>query len=280
MRLVAAALAAAALCGGAGREVLDLEGLVLEVRRARQTIVVSHKEVPGRMPAMVMPVRVADARQMEGLRPGDFVEFQLVIEPGGSKARRLRVRRAVNEIVEEGQRVRLEAPAEQVAIGGAVPEFTLRDQRGRERRLSGLRGDWVVVQFLYTRCPMPEVCPRLAAGFARLQKRFADGGGVTLVSVTLDPVHDTPEVLSRYAAIWRAGERWLFLTGRESEIRRVAGLFGMVYWPEEGVITHTSTIGIIGPDGRLRARVDGLGFTARQLGDLVEHYRKGTESKR
>ncbi len=245
-----------------------VEGLVLEVLPATQTIVVSHKEIPGVMPAMAMPVRVRDARELHGLRPGDSVQFQLVVENGHSSARRLRVRKPGNQIEQDRRVVPLAAPQGQVALGAQFPDFTLTAHDGKPWRLGNARGSLVAVQFLYTRCPMPEVCPRLAATFARVQKQFPHAD-LQLISITLDPQHDTPAVLARYATYWRSQPGWSFLTGSVEDVRRVAARFGIVYWPEEGVITHTSTLGFIDRQGRLAARVEGLNFTARQLSDLT-----------
>ena len=79
------------------------------------------------------------------------------------------------------------------------------------------------------------------------------------------------EVLAEYAQRWRADSHtWLFLTGSEEAIRKVAGHFGVVYWSEEGAITHTSSTAIIDRAGKLRALVEGSSFTSQQLIDLVE----------
>ena len=73
-------------------------------------------------------------------------------------------------------------------------------------------------------------------------------------SITIDPQYDTSAVLLGYAKIWNAAaEGWRFLTGPDREIEIVARRFGMNYWPEEGLITHTSETGIIARDGRLAA---------------------------
>src|SRR5262249_37416410 len=144
-------------------------------------------------------------------------------------------------------------PVEKVAVGHPMPDFTLTNQHGDRVRLSGFKGKVVVAQFLYTRCPLPDVCPRLAASFSRIQRRFPERADLILFSITLDPTYDTPEVLSRYSMLWRPQSGWHFLTGTEEEIKRVAKCFGLIYWPEEGVITHNSTIGMIGRDGRVSA---------------------------
>lgn len=245
----------------------NLQGLVLEVRPTAQTIVVSHKAIPGVMPAMAMPLRVANPRELAGLVPGTFIDFQLA----HSEARRIRPRRAANEIEQDGRRVLLEPPKEQIALGDPMPDWTLRNHRDESISIGDLRGKVVAVQFLYTRCPLPEVCPRLAATFARLQRRFPDrmNRDLILISITLDPTYDTPAVLSRYATLWRPQLGWHFLTGSESEVRLVANRFGIIYWPEEGVITHNSTIGIVNREGRLSALVEGLSFDVQQLGDLI-----------
>jgi len=92
-----------------------------------------------------------------------------------------------------------------------------------------------------------------------------------LLTITLDPRFDTPAVLAEYAERWRADPRqWFFLTGPEDDIRKVAGHFGVIFWPEEGAITHTSSTAIIGRDGRLAALVEGSSFTSQQLIDLVQ----------
>ncbi|MBI4909630.1 MAG: SCO family protein [Acidobacteria bacterium] len=249
-----------------------IEGLVVEVSPERGTVTVSHREIEGVMPAMAMPLKVRDRAMLRGLRPGMLVEVELVKQGGGQDVRRIRVREADNSIEADGRKVLLERPKEAVAVGQPVAGVPLKDHRGADVRLDQFAGKVVAVQFLYTRCPMPEVCPRLAATFAALQRRFAArmGADLVLLSVTLDPRYDSVEELSRYARIWRAGQGWRFLTGSEESIRFTAASFGMVYWPEEGVITHTSTIGLIGRDGRLSAVVEGLSFTARQLGDLIE----------
>jgi cytochrome oxidase Cu insertion factor (SCO1/SenC/PrrC family) len=76
-------------------------------------------------------------------------------------------------------------------------------------------------------------------------------------------------VLADYAKRWGAGEGWQFLTGDSAEIQHLASQFGLVYWPEEGLLTHTSQTGIIGRDGRLAALIEGSSYEEDQLGDFI-----------
>jgi protein SCO1/2 len=253
-RLFAAALAIA--CSGCVRQ-YHVQGVVLRVDRAQPSITVSHRAIPGYMDAMAMPFQVKRASELEGITPGSRVRFVL----RGGEASQIKIERtAIGDVV-------LPKMPERVAVGSMAPDFALTDQSGRVVRLSGLRGLPVVIDFIYTRCPMPDVCPRLSANFARLQKRFGDK--VMLLSITLDPEYDTAEVLADYAHRWRASPNWLFLTGTPQSIRDVAGRFGVIYWPEEGVLTHTSATAVINKDGRLAALLEGSSYTSQQLLDLV-----------
>lgn len=254
------------LCGCAKR--YPVEGLVLRVDPAARTMLVSHREVPGYMPAMAMPFAVERAEDLRELRPGSRVTFELRVRKSASVARKVRVAQPnLTGVADTDEPLKLPVPPNKLAVGDPVPDFALTDQQGRPFRFSDLRGRVVAVDFIYTRCPLPDVCPRLSAGFAALQRRIPD---VALVSVTIDPTYDTPDVLAGYARRYGANpERWRFLTGPNDEIQRVAGLFGLVYWPEEGLITHTTATAVVGRDGRLKAVVEGLGFTADQLADLV-----------
>jgi protein SCO1/2 len=214
------------------------------------------------MEAMSMPFHVEAARDLENLTPGSRVDFQLKVTRAGAIVRKIRLQQTALDIP-------LPKAEEKIAIGEQMPDFTLTNQAGRAVKLSSFKGQLVAVDFIYTRCPLPDVCPRLSANFARLQKRFA--GRIALLSITLDPRHDSPEVLTEYAQRWRADSHtWQFLTGSEEEIKNVAGHFGVVYWPEEGAITHTSSTAIIDRAGKLQALVEGSSFTSQQLIDLVE----------
>jgi protein SCO1/2 len=238
------------------------QGIVLAVDLPNQTLTISHRAIPGYMEAMSMPFHVEAARDLEHLTPGSRIDFQLKVTRGAVIARHVHFEQTAVDGIP------LPKADDKVAIGERMPDFTLTDQAGRAVRLSGFQGQLVAVDFIYTRCPLPDVCPRLSANFARLQKRYA--GKMVLLSITLDPRHDTPEVLAEYAGRWRADSHtWLFLTGSEDDIRKVAGHFGVVYWPEEGAITHTSSTAIIDRAGKLAALVEGSSFTSQQLIDLV-----------
>lgn len=241
------------------------QGIVLAVDRANRTVTISHRAIPGYMEGMSMPFHVAPSEPLDSLRPGNRISFQLHVGKSATLARHIKVQQAS---VEDFPIPKAEGKVE---IGQPMPDFTLTDQNGRPVALSAFRGQLVAVDFIYTRCPLPDVCPRLSANFARLQNRFA--GRLALLSISLDPEYDTPAILTDYAHRWRADSAtWHFLTGPPEDVRKVAGHFGVVFWAEEGAITHTSSTAIIDRTGNLAALVEGSSFSSQQLIDLVAQY--------
>ena len=242
-----------------------VDGIVVAVDPLARTMIVSHRPISNKgenyMAAMSMPFRTLESAELTGLYPGVRIEFELVVEKDRSYAR--------NVHKSGGPDVAIPAPKEQLKIGDTVPDFALTDQGGRMVRLADLRGKIVAVNFLYTRCPLPDVCPRLAANFALLQKRLR-GKDLVLLSVTVDPDYDTPAVLAEYAKRWGAEENtWRFLTG---DVAKLAAALGEVYWFDEGSIGHNSTTSVIDRNGRLAAVVDGSSWRADQLERLITYH--------
>lgn len=247
-----------------------VEGLVIQVDSAHRTMLVSHRAIAGYMPAMTMPFHVAPKENLANLSPGTRLDFQLSVDRHESIARKLKPRSTRLEGV-NGEGIRVPLPTTKLALGAVIPDFKLIDQAGRAVRFTDFRGRVAAIDFIYTRCPLPDVCPRLSANFAYLAKRLR-GRDLELLSITIDPAYDRPEVLAEYARRWQAdGDRWRFLTGAVDEIREVAGRFGLVYWPEEGSITHTVATALADRQGKLIALIEGSSYRPEQLRDLVEH---------
>ena len=258
-------------------QTLDVTGMVVEVKPAERLLVVSHDPVPGVMPAMIMPFLVRNEAQLRGLTPGAIVTFTLRANADAAYADDLRVLRYESGeqdplTVRRLRLLRSAHAAAQLELNQAVPDFTLTDQAHKRIALSQLRGKVVVMNFIYTSCALPQFCYRMTNHFSVLQNRFGgrDGRDLVLLSITFDPARDTPDRLAEYATQWKAdATRWHFLTGPSDEIRKVADAFGLDYFPDEGVISHSLRTVIVDRMGRLRANVEGNTFTAQQLGDLV-----------
>jgi protein SCO1/2 len=110
--------------------------------------------------------------------------------------------------------------AEDIPVLSSLPAFELLDQDTQAFTRDSMEGKISVSAFVFTHCK--STCPRLTAHMKGLQTRVADVPSANLVSVSVDPRNDTPEVIKAYMQKNELDERnWRFVTGEEEEIRRV-----------------------------------------------------------
>ncbi len=242
----------------AGARTFEVHGQIRSVDASKKTLRITHEEIPDYMPAMTMPFPVKNAALLRGLAAGDSVQFELVVTDDDSwiaRIEKIHTDTPVEPVKAEQTTLSLQdREAERVQIGEIVPDFTLTDQNGRVIHLSDFRGKAVVLTFIYTRCPLPNFCPLMSKNFSQLEERLSAEftNRYQLLSVSMDSDFDTPEVLKEYAARYNANAKdWTFATGDAEQIKLVAGLIGLYYVKENGLISHDLRTALIGPDGRL-----------------------------
>ena len=136
-----------------------------------------------------------------------------------------------------------------------VPTVPLENQSGAQVTLADLRGKWLLVDFIYTRCVT--FCTALGADFARLERQLADPvaqGRVALLSISFDPAHDPPPALAAYLERSRAsGPGWQAARPvTAAGLRQLTAAFGITVIPDQlGGYTHNAAIHLVDPEGRL-----------------------------
>ncbi len=145
-----------------------------------------------------------------------------------------------------------------------VPPFELVDQEGKKVTLEDLKGSYWVAGFIFTRCK--GICPTVSAAMAKLRDELPDD--VKLVSFSVDPKFDTPEILAEYAKRFGVvdASRWKFVTGDRDAIYRISR-DGFLLVVEENqdpkadagdLVTHTSRIIIVDDEGIARTTYNSL----------------------
>lgn len=140
-------------------------------------------------------------------------------------------------------------------IGDPLPRVALVDQHGRPVDMSAMRGDTIVLGFIYTSCK--DACPIITAKFGRLDETLGPGP-YRLLEMTIDPVHDTQAALASYARTHavRSG-RWQLVTGRPAQVDQFVRSAGVsVVDNGRGELVHSTRLLLVGPDGRLSDIVD------------------------
>jgi cytochrome oxidase Cu insertion factor (SCO1/SenC/PrrC family) len=150
--------------------------------------------------------------------------------------------------------------------GDTLPALPLVDQSGHAFSIGMLRGNAVVVAFIYTRCADPAMCPLTSSKFARLQNGIGTAP-IRLLEITLDPHFDTPRVLRTYGAHFgERPQRWTLATGAPDSIGALATRLGIAsQWTRPGTLVHTEAAIVLDRDGRLAQTIDGNSWTPDQL---------------
>ena len=170
------------------------------------------------------------------------------------------------------------APQPKMDVYGQMPEFSLSDQTGAAFPSSALGGRAALVDFIYTHCT--DACPTLSSTFSQVQRKLADqsllGSKVMLVSISVDPTHDTPAALADYAQSFKADAvGWKLLTGDWDAVYDVVTGFKVATRPPRPAVdapapggselTHSTRIIVVDGDHQVRAYLDGTDATADDL---------------
>jgi protein SCO1 len=154
----------------------------------------------------------------------------------------------------------------------AAPGFTLTSQDGAQITLASLRGKVVAVTFIFTRCiaSCPVLTPMMSLVQARLGRDF--GRRIVFASVTVDPEHDTPQMLKLYAQMYGADvEGWSFLTGPPPVVADLIHRYGAFAAKNaNGEVEHSFLTSIVDQRGIIRVQYLGTGFDPEEVRrDLV-----------
>ncbi len=181
------------------------------------------------------------------------------------------------------QQAKIRGQENKLQVLGTVPEFSLQNHRGETATLSSFRGEPWVVNFIFTRCTGP--CPMMTSRMLELQQALerSKDTRVRLVTVTVDPEYDTPEVLAEYARKVKAEpQRWQFLTGEPAAVEHVVtqGFLQPLAREPSGLPAHSTRFVLVDSEGRIRSLREGenpevVANLLMDIGALMREYPTG-----
>ena len=253
--------------GGPG--VYDAHGVVESVNHEYGQVVIHHDDIPGLMPEMTMSFDVPDPDVLAQMQPRQVVDFRLEFTGRAYHVISVTPRGDAAE-TGHGAGTSLDSV---VPRGDPAPPFALTDQDGNPLSLADLRGKAVLLDFIYTNCPGP--CPILTGLHVEVQRALdpAVRDRVRIVSVSLDPLTDTPTVLREYARKRGADTaNWSFLTGSPEAVDAVLKDYGVGSARQsDGTIAHLVVTFLIDGEGRIVQRYIGLeGHDPKQVAADLE----------
>ncbi|HEY3703938.1 MAG TPA: SCO family protein [Terracidiphilus sp.] len=256
-----------------------LKGKVMSTNLKTGEVTVNHQAIPGFMEAMTMPYKVKDPGVLSELHPGDVITADVLVSQTPDADILL------DHIVVVAQGKPDYKPTSQYHVpspGDAVPDFKLRNQDDRAISLNQFRGKQLLVTFIYTRCPMPEFCPRVTRQFAQIDRQLQSDPAVYskthLLCVSFDPENDTPARLRAYGATYIGSDaksafaHWDFAVPDKATVDKMAQFFDVgITKDSEANITHTLSTTLIGADGKVNQFYPGNEWTVEQVLADVKH---------
>jgi protein SCO1/2 len=252
-------------------------GVIRELSADGQTVVVRHEEIPGFMPKMTMAFNVKDTNELRGFQAGDAITFRVHANEDESW-------------IDSLQRAATNAPASarpsdpsalsllhaaRMKTGELLPDAELLSEDGRTIHLSDFVGRALAFTFIFTRCPLPDYCPRMNQHFQRarqslLQRPHAPTNWQFL-SVSFDPEFDKPGVLHRYAYSYRgqSADRWLFAAAPSNVMASMVATLDFRFANDGGSFLHNLRTVVLDPERRVYRQFDGNKWKAEELAQAL-----------
>ena len=255
----------------------EVKGVIREVKPDGITGLIQHEAISNYMEAMTMLFRAQASNELAGLQPGDLVTFRLSVTEERSWIDQVRktglTNRSAAPIAMEPPP---ETPRQPINVVAGLSAFTFTNEFGQPVSFKQFQGQAIGLTFFFTRCPLPEFCPRLAKNFSSATKKLeALPSGPTnwhFFSISFDTQADSPEVLRRYAKLYDYNSnRWTFLTAPPETIAEVTRNFGFNYKWEGGTFNHQFVTVVIDANGFTQSAWPIGGDTSDNLvGEMVK----------
>ena len=258
----------------APEKVYPVKGAVYEIKPDSMKITIAHDTIPNLMMPMTMPFDLVDLKEIKGLSIGDSVHFEFVLADTFTYARKFKIvgkgklpKEADDDFFED------ENYSER-GIGEIIDNVALLDLDSSLVRLSDSDGKYRFLSFIFTRCPMPNMCPAVVIKNDYLAKAYKDRNDIEFVMVSFDYKHDTPTVLKDfYGSIIEGFDNWKVWSSTDhiEDVYRLAKQSGCNFWGiEENKIGHTLRSILIGPNREVLGNWPGDNWNAGNVKTAIE----------
>ena len=240
------------------QQIFQVKGVVIEVKPREASVKIKHEAVPDYMPAMTMPFDVKDTNELVGLEAGDPVSFRLLVTDTEGWIDHIQKTGPKTNLPPTTGPFRRVRDVEPLNEGDLLPEYQFTNQFGKVFSTKDFQEGALAIEFLFTRCPLPNFCPFLANSFGEAQKQLLTLPNAPtnwhLLTISFDPEFDTPAVLKNYADAHGAdAAHWTFATGEPIDLSAIGEQFGLlVSRDENNSISHNLRAVVIDASGRVR----------------------------
>jgi len=262
---------------GKNNKIYNVSGVVISTNKTERSIVVDHDSIPGFMMPMVMPFNVINIDAVKELSPNDSIHFKFTITEKTSYAYDfVVVGKRSNEIYDDD--FWNDDEYKEKEIGEEISNITLINLDGNLVELDQYRDKYVFMSFIFTRCPVPNMCPAVVIKNGVLARKFKESDKIKFIMVSFDYVYDTPEILRlHYGDAISNFPNWTVWSsvGKISDLYTLSSEIGCEYWGiEENNIGHNLRSVLIGPERKLLNTWEGDDWLASSVGKEIGNYIK------
>lgn len=256
--------------------IFETRGVVRSVPEGGRTLVVRHEEIPGYMPKMTMELNVRNTNELRGLERHDEITFHLVATADTHWIENIKRVGRVAPDDAPAALIQTNAPLAELGPGDLLPDYELLSEDGRTIRFSDFRGRAVAFTFIFTRCPLPDYCPRMGNNFAAARQLALQTPNAPtnwqFLAISFDPEFDTPARLKNYGNLYRANnpDRWLFAVATSEVLDDLAPRMDLLIARESGgSISHNLRTVVLDSHGRVHRQFDGNQWSPEALAESL-----------
>jgi len=262
---------------GCSKKSYPVRGTILDVRKESNEFLIHHDEIPGFMMAMTMPFKITDSLDMIRFGVGDSLKFRLELKEGKTYATNFQLLGKGTLPESDDMWDDEYTPLE---IGEIFSNVTFLNLDSNEVSLSDSDGKFRLISYIFTRCPMPNMCPAVVTKNHYLAQIYKNNPNIEFILISFDYAFDTPTVLRNYySGILESNPNLIILssTGHLNDIFSLAGQSFVSFWGVvENDIGHTLRSVLIDPERRLMKVFEGTDWhpetAERDIRNILKAY--------
>ena len=261
------------------RKEYNVVGVVLDKFPERNELSIHHDEIPNFMMAMTMNFKLAKHLNVNSFEIGDSVHFKLFIEKNNIYSDYFQIIDNVEiREPEEDDWFSDDEEYSSIRIGEQFTDVTFTDYNNKEIKLSDYNDEFIFITFIFTRCPIPNMCPALIYKQKYIADKFEDYDNVNVLTISFDYLYDTPEVLKeKFSTLNSNSDNWHFLSSYNhiNDLYMLTKQSSFAFWGvEKNDIGHNMRTILIGPDLKFLKYYDGNEWSVKDAYEDISNIMK------
>jgi len=259
----------------------DVVGVVLDKFPERNELSIHHDEIPNFMMAMTMNFKLASHLETSKFEIGDSIHFKLFIDDNNVYSDDFQIIDNVdinNKPEDEGDWILDNDEYSPIKIGDTFTDATFTDYDNNDMKLSDYKDDFMLITFIFTRCPIPNMCPALIYKQKYIADKFKGSDELKILTISFDYLYDTPKVLrEKFKTLKSPNDNWIFLSSYNhmNDLYLLTKQSSFSFWGiEKNDIGHNMRTILIGPELKFLKYYDGSEWSVKDAHNDIKNFMK------